>query len=287
VSFTDRHYFLIAVVLYGISSLYAIFLLRRGFREDNRINYVLLIGAAAFHTYAMFQRGFSLQRCPINNLYEATIFVTWTIVASYLAMGLWKRLQFLGAFASPVLFGIGVFALMPSLDPPHTDHLVFTGGWLSLHAALILLAYGGFGLSAVAAVMFLFQEHNLKYNKPRAVASLMPPIQRLEVVTGRMMLAGFILLTAGLAFGVVYLKETHDVYFKNDPKILWSLLVWGVCLGWLVWRWGFAQRGRRLAWSTVAVFAFVLLTFWGSNLLSAIHNPPAETPQRAVAQPPP
>lgn len=281
-SFTDRHYFLIAVVLYGISSLYAIFLLRRGFREDNRINYLLLIGGAGFHSYAMFERGFSLQRCPINNLYEATIFVAWTMVMAYLVMGVWRRLQFLGAFASPVLFGIGVFALMPSLDPPHVDHPVFTGGWMSLHAALILLAYGAFGLSAVAAVMYLFQEHNLKYNKPRAVISLMPPIQRLEMVTGRMMFVGFLLLTAGLAFGVVYLKETHDVYFKNDSKILWSMLVWIECLGWLVWRWGFAQRGRRLAWGTVAVFAFVLLTFWGSNLLSAIHNPPATASQNAA-----
>lgn len=270
-------------MLYGISSLYAIFLLRRGFRTDNRINYFVLMAGALFHTVAMFQRGFSLQRCPINNLYEATIFVAWTIVASYLTMGAWTRLRYLGAFASPVLFGIGVFALMPSLDAPHEDHPVFTGGWMSLHAAFILLAYGGFGLSAVAAVMYLFQEHNLKYNKPRAVLSLMPPMQRLEVVNGRMMIAGFALLTAGLGFGVVYLKETHDVFFKADPKILWSLLVWSACLAWLIWRWGFAQRGRRLAWGTVGVFAFVLLTFWGSNLLSSIHNPPPESAVRGGA----
>lgn len=279
---SDRQYFLIAVVLYGLSSLYAIFLLRRGFREDNRINYALLFGAAGFHTMAMFQRGFSLQRCPINNLYEATTFVAWTIVATYVVFGVWKRLRFLGAFASPVLFGVGVFALMPSLDPPHGDQPVFTGGWMSLHAALILLAYGGLGLSAIAAVMYLFQEHNLKFNKPRAVVSLMPPMQRLEVVTGGMMLAGFILLTVGLAIGVVYLKATHDVYFKGDPKILWSLLVWGACLGWLVSRWGFAQRGRRLAWGTVGVFAFVLLTFWGSNLLSDIHNPAPDNSPSAI-----
>ncbi len=261
------------MALYGISSLYAIFLLRRGFREDNRINYALLLGGALFHTYAMFQRGFSLQRCPINNLYEATIFVAWTIVTTYLLLGSWKRLRFVGAFASPMLFGIGVFALMPSLDPPHGDQPVFTGGWMSLHAALILLSYGGFGLSAIAAVMYLMQEHNLKYNKPRAVFSLMPPIQRLELVTGRLMLAGFVLLTAGLAIGVIYLKETHDVYFKGDTKIFWSMLVWLGCLAMLISRWHFAQRGRRLAWGAVGMFAFVLLTFWGSNLLSGIHNP--------------
>ena len=273
---SDRHYFWIAVVLYGLSSLYAIFLLRKGFREDNRINYCLLLGGAAFHTMAMFQRGFSLQRCPINNLYEATLFIAWTIVVTYLLFGSWSRLRFLGAFASPILFAIGVFALMPSLDPPHADRPVFTGGWLSLHAALILLSYGGFGLSAIAAVMYLTQEHDLKFNKLRAVFSLMPPIQRLELVTSRLLLAGFVLLTAGLIIGVVYLKETHDVYFKGDAKIFWSMLVWLGCLALLVSRWRFAQRGRRLAWGAVGMFAFVLLTFWGSNLLSGIHNPSSE-----------
>src|SRR5437868_4519176 len=101
--FTDRHYFLIAVFFYGLSSIYSIFLLRKGFREDNRINYCLLAGAFVFHTIAMFQRGFSLERCPINNLYEATTFLGWTIVATYLLVGTWSRLRFLVAFASPIL----------------------------------------------------------------------------------------------------------------------------------------------------------------------------------------
>jgi ABC-type uncharacterized transport system permease subunit len=276
---------MLAVVFYGLSSLYAIFLLRKGFREDNRINYCLLLGGAVFHMLAMFQRGFSLQRCPINNLYEATLFIGWTIVASYLLMGLWTRLRFLGAFASPILLAIGIFALMPSLDPPHEHGPVFTGGWLSLHAALILLSYGGFGLSAIAAVMYLTQEHNLKFNKLRAVFSLMPPIQRLEVATSRLLLAGFVLLSLGLLIGVVNLKATHGVYFKGDTKILWSALVWLSCLTLLISRWRFAQRGRRLAWGAVGMFAFVLLTFWGSNLLSGIHNPGTETAPRTEGRP--
>jgi ABC-type transport system involved in cytochrome c biogenesis permease subunit len=97
--------------------------------------------------------------------------------------------------------------------------------------------------------------------------------------------SGFVLLTAGLIIGVVYLKETHDVYFKGDTKVLWSLLVWACCLGLLVSRWRFAQRGRRLAWGAVGMFAFVLLTFWGSNLLSGIHNPSAASSPGTAQRP--
>src|SRR5204863_7869648 len=91
--------------------------------------------------------------------------------------------------------------------------------------------------------------------------------------TVRLLLTGFLLLTAGFAIGVFTLKETHGVYLMRDLKIFWSGLVWVGCLGLLVSRWWFAQRGRRLAWGVVGMFGFVLLTFWGSNLLSGIHNP--------------
>src|SRR4051812_40685114 len=117
--FNDRHFFLLAVAVYGLSMIYSVFLWRRGFREDNRINYVLLLAAFGLHTTSMALRGFSLNHCPVTNLYEATLFLVWTIVAVYLAVGLWPRFRFLGAFASPILFGIGVFALMPALDVSH------------------------------------------------------------------------------------------------------------------------------------------------------------------------
>ena len=119
--FTDRHFFLLAVAIYGLSMVYSVFLWRKGFRKDDHVNYFLLLAAFALHTTAMFKRGFSLNQCPVNNLYEATTFIAWTIVAAYLVIGLLPRLRFLGAFASPVLFAIGVFALMPALDPPPRD----------------------------------------------------------------------------------------------------------------------------------------------------------------------
>ena len=269
---TARNYFLIAVGFYGISTLYSIFLLRKGFREDNRINYLLLLGAFGFHTFAMLKRGFSFQRCPMNNLYEAMLVIGWTIVATYLIFGTLSRLRFLGAFASPILFAIGVFALMPGLDVRGPEPS-FTGGWSSLHKALILLSYGAFGLSSVAGLMYLSQEHDLKYRKLRAVLSLLPPIQRLEAVISRSLVTGFLLLTAGLGISAVYLKKTRHVYFIGDAEVVYSILVWAIYFTLLLLHWRFAQRGRRFAWGAIGSFAFVMLTFWGIYMISGIHNP--------------
>lgn len=252
--------------------VYSVFLWRRGFRKDNRINYCLLLGGCFFHTVAMLKRGFSFERCPVNNLYEAITFVLWTIVASYLLIGLWSRLRFLGAFASPILFAVGVFALFPELDPPSRDRPEFATSWASIHASLILLSYGAFGLGSIAGLMYLSQEHDLKFHKLRAVFSLMPPIERLEKAINGLLFTGFILLTVGLAVSPFLLKQKYGVLFKYDPKLVWSLFIWAVYLGLLVMRWRFAQGGRRFAWGAIGTFAFVLLTFWGVNLFSPAHN---------------
>jgi HemX protein len=272
--FTDRQCFLLAVVVYGVSMVYSVFLWRKGFRRDDHVNYLLLLLGFALHTAAMLLRGFSLSRCPVTNLFEATIFLMWTIVAIYLLVGLWPRLRFLGAFASPWLFALGVFALMPSLDSTYNPRPELPVGWTSLHAALMSLSYGAFGLSAVAALMYLTQERNLKFHKLKAIFSLLPPIQRLESTASRLLLAGFVLLTIGLATGVVDLTHINNPrLYRGDPKIVWSVGVWLLYLGLVVMRWRFAQGGRRFALGTIGSFVFVLLTFWGTNVLSPLHNP--------------
>ncbi len=256
--------------------VYSVFLWRKGFREDNRANYFLLLIAAIFHTTAMFKRGFSLERCPVNNLFEATMFVTWTMVAAYLILGIWSRLRFLGAFASPILFAIGIFALMPGLDVRGPEPQ-FSGGWLSLHVALFALSYGAFGLSSIAGMMYLTQEHDLKFHKLRAVISLLPPIQRLELTMGRLLIIGFILLTIALVVSAVWFRQTNGNLLGGDPKILWSMLVWFMGLALVLMRWKFSQGGRRLAWGTIGLFVFVALTFWGSSLMSPTHSPNQQT----------
>ena len=115
--------------------------------------------------------------------------------------------------------------MMPGLD---STGLAVSGltGWSRLHAALSLLSYGAFGLGAVAAVMYLTQEHDLRYRKARAVLSWMPPLERLERAVRVLLIGGFCLLTVGLVVGAGNLKRRYGVFFKSDPKILWSMLVW-------------------------------------------------------------
>src|SRR5882762_532776 len=108
---------------------------------------------------------------------------------------------------------------MRGLDPLPGAAAGFRDVWTSLHAALASLAYGAFGLSSVAALMYLTQEHNLKFHKLQAIFSRFPPIQRLEAAAGRLLLSGFILLTMALAVGAYDLAQVSEAHvYRSDPK---------------------------------------------------------------------
>ena len=270
---TDRHYFLFAVLIYALSTIYSVFLWRKGFRRDDFVNYLLLALGFVCHTTAIFKRGFDLNHCPVYNIYEATTFFTWFSALAFLVIGLWHRFRFLGAFAAPVLLAAGVFALMPALDPAHGTKPEFTGALPSSHAALSLLAYAAFGLSCAAGLMFLTQDKNLKQHNVNALRSVLPPIQRLEVAVSRLTLAGWVLLTIGLVTGVIYLNENRAQYQTGgDLKIIWSIVVWLAYLGLLLAHRLRKLTGRRFALAAIGAFIFVALTFWGTNLLSPIHH---------------
>ena len=267
-NWSDKAYFCIAVTVYGIGMLYSFFLWRKGFRRDDWVVYSLLGCGLIFHTIAMAQRGFSLNQCPITNLYEATAFIMWTIVAGFLVVGLWPRLRFLGAFASPLLFVLGVFALIPDMDPEivkGTKHN-FSGALGSLHKALLLLSFGAFGLSAVAAAMFLTQEHDLKLHRFRAILSMLPPLQRLEQTMARLSWVGFGLLTLGLGVSSAYHFQPNKTVSLSDPMVIWMLVVWVFYSVLLLLHWRQAQSGKRFAWGALGSFVFMMLTFWGAML---------------------
>ena len=200
------------------------------------------------------------------------MFVGWGTVILYLLIGISARVRFLGAFVSPLLFILGVFGLMPQLDT-EVKTIMVRQGWLSFHVALFALAYGAFGLSCAAGIMYLMQERDLKLHKLRAVLSRLPPLQRLDLAAGRLLLAGLIMWTAALVISAVLTRGVADINYLQDAKILWSFLVWAIYAGLVLMRWKFAHGGRKFALGAIITFAFVLLTYPLSNLLSPIHRP--------------
>jgi hypothetical protein len=190
--FTDRHFFLLAVAVYGLSTVYSVFLWRKGFRKDDHVNYLLLLAAFLLHTVAMVRRGFSINHCPVNNLFEATVFIAWSAAAAYLVIGLLPQ----AAVSRRVCVAGAVHHRRVCADARRWTRR--TARPRNFSGALTQPARGDHpaGLRRVrprrgGGGHVPDQQHDLKFHKLRAVLSLLPPIQRLEIVTSRLVLAGF------------------------------------------------------------------------------------------------
>ena len=237
---------------------YTMFVLGTGRYRPSRFNFGAMAGGFAFQSAFLAQRGHALNACPLTNLFEVLIFLSWSMVLLYFVVGTAYRLSLLGVFTSPLAFVFQAIALIAPLDsaPGPRAHRV-ANPWRETHAAVSIIAYGAFALACVAGIMYLIQERQLKTHHFRGLLFYLPPIADLAVAIKRLILTGFILLTIGLLSG-----------FK--VRFEWSQAILGVGV-WLLYGCILSAdkrtTPRRVAQLTVAAFSITLVTLWGLNFL--------------------
>ncbi|MGH9482166.1 MAG: cytochrome c biogenesis protein CcsA [Terriglobales bacterium] len=144
-------------------------------------------------------------------------------------------------------------------------------GWIYLHIVLIFMGYAGLVLAMGSGVLYLVAERRLKSKHARLAGELLPSLETLDLIGYRSLLAGFPLLTAGLAIGAYWADALFGRVALSDPTVLLALLAWALYLVLLFARWSAGWRGRRSAYLTVVCFALALAG-WLANGLSFMHS---------------
>ena len=235
----------------------------RHFRPS-RFNFGAILCGFVLQSAFLYLRGEKVRACPVTNLFEVLIFLSWSIVLLYLVVGTSYRLSLLGAFTSPMVFVLQLFALLAPVDRPAAPR-AHHSSLLELHAALSVMAYGAFALGCVAGVMYLVQERQLKTHHLHSIFFRLPPIHDLAVAITRLLFAGFALLTVGLFAG----------FLVGVPvlKVAIGETVWLAYAAILVGEWMKKISPRRVAICSVAAFVFALATLSGLNLLGGGGTP--------------
>src|SRR5690606_10033336 len=113
------------------------------------------------------------------------------------------------------------------------------------------------------AVMLWLQERALRRHQFRAWLRALPPLTELETLLFRTVAAGFILLSATLLTGVLFVENLFAQHLVH--KTVLSVLSWLVFGGLLLGRWRGGWRGRvAVRWVLVAM-ALLVLAFFGSK----------------------
>jgi ABC-type uncharacterized transport system permease subunit len=250
----------VAAALYSLGLLHAILTLVRRREHLFRVALGAFGLGSVFHFVSIVEEGIVNNRCPINNFYEMLSMCAFLVVVFYLVAHFKYKLESLSVFIFPLVF---VAALVATMGNPVSawSSPVVRNTWLTVHIVLVLLGYAALLLTAVASVLYLFQERELKNKKPRKSYYRLPALGTLDDVISKGMAVGFVLITlaviAGSTWGFIELKSA----WISQPKIVISFITWGVYMALVFLRTVAGWRGRKAAIMIVTVSGFAVITW--------------------------
>lgn len=141
--------------------------------------------------------------------------------------------------------------------------------WLPLHLALGVACYGLFGAAVVHAWLMGRAETRMRHV---ADAGGGVPLLTLERLTFRFVGAGFVLLTATLAAGLLFGEVLYGpgMGLRIDHKTVFSLLSWLTFAALLLGRARYGWRGRRAVRVLYAGTGMLFLAYVGSRFVMEV-----------------
>jgi ABC-type uncharacterized transport system permease subunit len=136
---------------------------------------------------------------------------------------------------------------------------------LQLHAWLALLAYATLALAALIALLLWAQDRALRARHLSPWLRALPPLVQLEALLFRSLWVAFILLSATLLTGVLFVENLLAQHLWH--KTVLSVLSWGVLGALLFGRWRYGWRGSRALKLVLVSMALLLLAFFGSKFV--------------------
>lgn len=269
----ENNLFGLAVVFYLVGMvLYFMYAARRQ-EQVSRWAFTVTGAAFALHTVAMVIRSIEAGRLPFSNMYEFTSLFAWGTALVFLFVEWRYRIKTLGAFATPVIFGlIGYASVLSKEITPLVPAL--QSYWLQFHVFTAILAYGGFGVSFAVSIMYLLRERKEATDKTlRGFYQLLPSLKVLDDLNYGSIAFAFPFQTLVIITGAIWAERAWGAYWSWDPKETWALITWLIYAVYLHARLTYGWKGHRAAWMSILGFLAVLFTFFGVNLfLSGLHS---------------
>ena len=228
---------------------------------------LLLFGALA-HTFVIGMQTMEVQHVPIANTSRAISTFVWMLALSYLYVELTTDERGMGVFVLPIAVGLQTIpVLYPGVE---TRDPVLDSPWFWVHVASLLFAYASFALASILGLTYMLQFKEIKKKHLGYFYTRLPSLQILDAMNSRAVTIGWVLLTVGVAVGVIWASQARSIDPNNanlramslqDPKVFFAVLTWGVYSFAVFARRAMGWNGRRAAWLSAVGFVIVLLNF--------------------------
>lgn len=166
------------------------------------------------------------------------------------------------------LLALGLASVMLAWLFPGSTYPTVKSGWLPLHWALGIAAYGLIAAAVVHAWWMQRVEKHMRRASEPSEAGI--PLLAIERLTFRFVSAGFVLLTATLLAGWWFAEHLYGKAWVWDHKTVFSVLSWVVFAVLLVGRWQLGWRGRTAVRILYAGSGLLMLAYVGSRFVMEV-----------------
>ena len=165
-----------------------------------------------------------------------------------------------------LLFPLSCLAvLFAQFAPSGTAPAINGDPGILAHILFSILAYGMLTIAVFQSLLLLLQDHHLRHKHPSGLIKNFPPLQTMETLLFGFLLAGWILLSASLITGWLFLDNLFAQHLVH--KTLLSVVAW-IVFGLLLWgRHRLGWRGYKAIRWTLAGFCLLMLAYFGSKLV--------------------
>lgn len=250
---------LIAAGLYLLAAALLVLQLRQSSRPASRGWLLPAMLAAVLHATAHLVSWRATGGADLH-FFAALSLVALGMALLTILVGLQGRMAALGVVVFPIA------ALTSVVYGAYGHHVAEGLRWpLLLHAWCALLAYATLAVAALLAIMLWLQERTLRRREFHGWLRVLPPLTELELLLFRTIGAGFVLLTATLVTGVLFVNDLFAQHLIH--KTVLSVLSWLAFGALLLGRWRSGWRGAIAVRWTLAAMALLVLAFFGSKFV--------------------
>jgi ABC-type transport system involved in cytochrome c biogenesis permease subunit len=186
---------------------------------------------------------------PTADIHQALAVMSLLVVLVFLVTVRTRaRLRVLGAFITPVTLLLFLGAAFRRGVGPVPEEV--RSALLPVHVAVNVLGLAAFALAFAAALAYLLQERQLRKKNLGGLFQRLPPLDVLDSLGLKAVLAGFPLLTVGVVTGTIWAVRLHTSAFELSAAQGFGLLAWLLFAAVLLLRVAAGWRGRKAAIGT-------------------------------------
>jgi len=263
--------FAFVVMVYLAAAIVGILQLLAGGEKYRRFLSPLVLAAVGLEAAILILRAIEIQAIPLTGLFESVILLTIVFGLLYVFFSIAVRQVWFGSVMVWVILALILMAGTVA-KPASPSHEVAATPWAIAHGITMILGGASIMFATASAILYLLGSYKLKHKKVLQVLGKVPNIEKLKQMNLLGLKACFILLTFGLASGIVMAAANSATLgipahaWLADAKIVLVMVVWALLGTILALRHVIALKGKQVAYVTLLVFFLIMFAIVGTTV---------------------